>query len=409
MPMQIELNAEVIEDGCVALSWRATPRPGSVSLLFIRTGAVPSYTSMSLGGDTDRYQIEHLSRHQRYLVAVLAHRPGEVASSGWLSVTPRAGLSPRPEEATDLSGHLATVRRFTVMPQDRRLIAFWEISPGFVDGLVLELRCSGRMVRRLVLEPEVTSISLDAAREVELENGRDYSVRLRTRFAGRVQGETPLVRCCAAPQGEERRANSQHPQGNLIYPSLTLSPEVCIFPEEGQTTDTTVAESIVCCHCRQPVQWHDYRLRCGGCGAEFIPNGRGDFLDLGRLRFGTCTCCLPRKILIQRAGSAALACAHSGKEHIRLPGTEGYHLIEDLPFGLCQCCRPRRPLIRRGQSVRCSKSGEQHRNEDGRYVLLPSEPVFDASAIDALLDAGLAEICSTGVSRGSENQTRRAS
>jgi len=246
----------------------------------------------------------------------------------------------------------------------------------------------------------VNSISLDDTRGVELDNGQAYSVRLRARFAGTLLGNAPLVRCTPAPQGQERAANQGHPQGNLIYPSLTLTPEICIFPEDEQHGEAAPAESIVCCHCRRPVQWREYRLRCSGCGAEFIPNGRGDFLDLGQLRFGTCTCCLPRKILIQKRGEAALACAHSGKEHIRLPDTEGYHLIEDLPFGLCQCCRPRRPLVRRGQSVRCGKSGEKHRNEDGRYVLVPSEPVFDASAIDSLLDAGLAEICAVGVSRG---------
>ncbi len=397
--MQIELNAEVVADGAVSLSWRAAPRPGSVSLLIIRTGAVPSYTTMTLGGDTARYQIEHLSRHQRYLVAALGRSAGQVACSGWLSVTPRAGLAPRAEQGADLSAHLATVSRVMIMPQDRRLTAFWQVSPGFIDGLELELRRGERVVRRLTLEPEVTSIYMDSARRVQLVNGNDYTVRLRASFAGQVHHETPPVSCTPAPQGQERQANGAHPQARLIYPSLTLEPEVCIFPED-EAEANPVDESLVCCHCRQPVRWQQYRLRCHGCGAEFIPNGRGDFLDLGQLRFGTCTCCLPRKILIQRQGSGALACAHSGKEHIRLPGTEGYHLIEDLPFGLCQCCRPRRPLVRRGEGVRCSKSDEQHRNEDGRYVLVPSEPVFDASAIDDLLDAGLAEICGTGVSRG---------
>jgi hypothetical protein len=54
----------------------------------------------------------------------------------------------------------------------------------------------------------------------------------------------------------------------------------------------------------------------------------------------------------------------------------------------------------RSDAIRCSKSGEVHRNEQGRYALVPSVAVFDATAIDDLLDEGLAEICATGVSRG---------
>ena len=99
-----------------------------------------------------------------------------------------------------------------------------------------------------------------------------------------------------------------------------------------------------------------------------------------------------------------------------MPGSSGeggargaFLLIEDLPHGLCQCCRPRRPLERKDQGVVCSKSGENHRNERGQYVLVPSEPVFDAAAIDELLDAGLAEICSTGVLRGAARAARRSS
>lgn len=290
---------------------------------------------------------------------MLARRRKATAASAWWSVTPRAGLQPYREQ-TSLTRHLATVRSFTVMPQDRRLTAFWEATPGFVDALVLELRRGERLVRRLELEPEVCSLSLDASRGAQLKNGQCYTLQLSARFGGELQSAYG-VRCIPAPQGQEREANHQLPQGRLIYPSLALSPEVCIFPEEHHDAEGAATERpqrIVCCHCRRPVRWSEYRLRCEGCGVEFIPNGRGYFLDLGQLRFGTCSCCLPRKILIQRDGDGggALACAHSGKEHIRLPGSTSFHLIEDLPHGLCQCCRPRRPLIRKGRGIRCSRS-----------------------------------------------------
>jgi hypothetical protein len=46
------------------------------------------------------------------------------------------------------------------------------------------------------------------------------------------------------------------------------------------------------------------------------------------------------------------------------------------------------------------KSNELHRRSGDQLVLVPSAPVFDAAAIDELLDAGLADICASGVSRG---------
>jgi hypothetical protein len=406
----MELLGEITSDGCVELRWRAPARAArSFQLLIVRTGAVPAFTSLLLDGQTRRYRIEHLSRHQRYLVMVLA--PGGAASR-WLSVTPRAGLAPVLDERRGLEDFLARPRRFVVMPQARRLTAYWSVTAGFVDRLRVELRLAdGEPLGRLELEPEVSSLSLDAERGLALENGRTYVVRLETCFAGQVCAATPAVRCVPAPQGEERRANAALPQERLIYPSVSLAPEVRIFDDEDEGEEAQPGGTeLRCCHCQRAVSWQDYRLLCSGCGAEFIPNGRGEYLELGSLRFGTCRCCLPRKILIMRPGEAeagSLRCAHSGKEHIRMPGSEGHHLIEDLPHGLCQCCRPRRPLVRRGQAIRCSRSDEVHRNQDGRYVLVPSQPVFDAAAIDELLDAGLAEICSTGVSSARRASARR--
>jgi hypothetical protein len=397
----LQLEVEVIGDGQVALRWQSAPRARSYQLLIIRTGAVRAYTTLQLSAEVLRYQINSLSRHQRYLIAVLASGPAGVVVSDWWSTTPRAGAAARaaaPEES-ELSSHLAQVRRLSVMPQDRRLTAYWETSKGFIDQLVLEVAQKGHVLKHLILEPEVTSISLDADRGVKLTNGERYVVRLHALFAAQVRQSAPEVLCAPAPQGLERTGNRFFPQESLIYPCLSLSPELRVFEDEP-TAEEASSSALVCRHCRQTVRWQEYRLRCAGCGAEYIPNGRGEYLEVSRLRFGTCRCCLPKKILIQKTGGETLLCAHSGKEHIRMPDAEGFHLIEDLPHGLCQCCRPRRPLLKRGGAVVCSKSGEKHRNEEGRYVLVPSELVLDAAAIDDLLDAGLAEICATGVSRG---------
>jgi hypothetical protein len=404
MNARLELEAAVVGDGSVSLAWHSPGEVTSYHLLIIRSGALRAYTSLQLTRSTERYLINGLSRHQRYLLAVLAGRAsGGPLCSHWISVTPRAGLEPRLEEScSGVETHLARVERLWVMPQDARLTVYWQRTRGFLDGWVLDLAQRGRLMRRLELEPEVSSISLEASRGLKLQNGETYSVRLQSRFASVLLPGPDEVLCTPAAQGQERQANLGRPQSSLIYPFLDLSPEVSVFAdEESVGANAGPAAAPRCVHCKGAVQWQSYRLTCKGCGAEFIPNGRGDYLELGRLRFGTCRCCLPKKILIQRPGSESLICAHSGKEHIRLPGdNKGFHLIEDLPFGLCQCCRPRRPLLRKGDAVRCSRSDEVHRHEEGRWVLAPSQPVFDAAAIDELLDAGLCDICATGVSRG---------
>ncbi len=401
--MTIDLTVQVPGDGSIALAWQASFRARSYSLLVVRTGAVPAHTAVQLTAGTTAYRIDNLSRHQRYRVAVAAASRDGTECSPWLWVTPRNGVPPlRDTRGGGLATCLATLRQITVMPQDQRLTVYWQRGPGFCDALALEVHRGDRLVRTITLEPEVTSIALDRGRGVRLQNGETYGIRLQSRFNGLVGGTSPLVLCAPAAQGEERAANQQLPQKSLVYPFLTLSPELAFF-DQGDVAaegEPGTEAPLICCHCRQAVQWRGYRLCCDGCGAEFIPNGRGDFLEASRLRFGVCRCCLPTKILIQKAGSTSLTCSHSGKEYIRLPGHSGYHLIEDLPYGLCQCCRPRRPLIKKRNTVRCQKSQETHTNQNGRWVLMPSEPVFDAAAIDDLLDAGLADICATGVSRG---------
>jgi len=398
--MRVTLTATIVADGSVALDWQADSHVRTYHLLIVRTGATRAYTALKLGADTVRYRIDNLSRHQRYLVAVMAAGKNGAALSLWWSMTPQAGLTPLPDNsAAGVDSYLSCLSRVTVMPQDARLTVFWDRTPGFIDTVEVGVACGETALTQIDVEPEVSSLSLDHLRGLPLVNGKAYTVRVGTRFAGSA-GQRPVeIIATPAPQGHERAANESHPQTSLIYATLSLAPEVEIF---GDTAPPACAAEhpIVCFHCRREVLWQSYQLRCQGCGAEFVPNGRGDFLTLGALRFGTCRCCLPKKILIQKPGSSSLTCAHSGKEHIRLPGSDGYTLIEDLPHGLCQCCRPRRPLVKRSGRIVCSQSGESHRNEQGCYVLVPSAPVFDARAIDDLLDQGLAEICATGASRG---------
>lgn len=386
----IDLAARIVDDGQVALEWRGAY--ASYWLLAIRTGAKPGFTTLKLDGATRKYRFANLGRHQRYRFAVLAARAGQQVCSSWLAATPRAGF----EVSADGDGvvqHLATLERLVVMPQDRRLTLYWQLGAGFIDKVIVELRRGAALIATYELEPEVRSFSIDAARCQALANGTIYTLAARARFA-LTDSAACSVACTPAPKGQERAANARHAQAHLVYPCLSLAPELDVF---GEGTEEA-AMQISCGRCRGPTEWRDYTLRCKSCRAEFIANQRGDYLDVTRLRFGTCKCCLPRKLLVQDAGSDALRCAHAGKEHIR--SGSSFMLIEDLPFGLCQCCRPRRPLAKTGDDVRCTRSNELHRRSGDQLVLVPSAPVFDAAAIDELLDSGLADICASGVSRG---------
>ena len=390
----IELAAQIVEDGQVALEWRGSY--ASYWLLAIRSGAKPGFTTLKLDGATRKYRFANLGRHQRYRFAVLGARDGQQACSPWLSATPRMGMDVAPD-GEGVVQHLAKIERLVVMPQDRRLTLYWQLGAGFIDRIVVELRRGTAVVATYELEPEVKSFTIDAARCRALANGTTYTVTARARFALTTSEALPECEatCTPAPQGEERAANRAHPQAHLVYACLSLAPELDVF---GEGT-AQQAMQIVCGRCRGATEWKDYTLRCKACRAEFIANQRGDYLDVTKLRFGTCKCCLPRKLLVQDAGSDVLRCAHAGKEHLRSGST--FLLIEDLPYGLCQCCRPRRPLAKAGaEEVRCAKSNELHRRSGDQFVLVPSAPVFDARAIDELLDAGLAEICASGVSRG---------
>jgi hypothetical protein len=403
--VKVELTAKVVKDGSVALEWQSDFSAHTIHLLVMRSAQIPAYTALRLSGKTKAYRIDNLGRHQRYRFCVLAMGKSKRCGSAWISITPKQGLAPREDSPfEDLHDHLARTHDLLLMPQQGRLTAWWKLSPGFADRTQLKIWQAETLVKRFDLEPEVTSLSMDSQRGLELENGLVYQVSVRCSYAGMASEASGPVACAPAVQGKEREANAELAQQHLVYPTLSLAPEVDVFGDEtgaDKNPETTPElAAIICCHCRRPVRWDSWRLRCEGCGAEFIPNGRSDYLEVAKLRFGTCRCCLPKKILIQPAGKPDLSCSHSGKQHIRTSGNGAYQLIEDLPYGLCQCCRPRRPLLRKAGRVRCTKSSEEHVNQAGRWVLLPSSPVFDAAAIDDLLDAGLAEISSQGVSNG---------
>jgi hypothetical protein len=363
--LSVELEVAVEGDGQIGLRWR-TERAGAelgYQLLVIRSGASPAYTALRLAHDLDRYTISGLSRHQRYLCAVLASSAGGSACSPWQSVTPKLGLEPRkePGEGIDaLGSHLGRVRRLTVMPQDRRLTAFWERSPGFADEIRLEVLERGRVQKRLTLEPEVASISLDASRGVRLSNGGGYLVRVASSFAG-IAGVGESVLCTPAPQGQERAANRAHPQQGLVYPFLDLGPELQVFDDEAPPRPAASEAAILCHSCRAPVRWQSYRLICTGCGAEFIPTGRGDYLEASRLRFGTCRCCLPKKILIQRVGSESLACSCSAEPTTPVETGRIADLAVRCLFELPRPAGERSPWFRRiaAEGTSCLIGGNQ--------------------------------------------------
>ena len=60
------------------------------------------------------------------------------------------------------------------MPQDARITAFWELSPGFADRVVLEVLDGVRTVGSLELEPEAIARAAEPAmRAAIVKLGRD--------------------------------------------------------------------------------------------------------------------------------------------------------------------------------------------------------------------------------------------
>jgi hypothetical protein len=367
------MRIEAPTPGRIRFVWpRATK-----TLLLMRTGASPGFAHWTIAGDS--YEITNLSRRQRYLCGAL-DADGTVS---WKSVV---GDSVVEEETRPVQ--IARIERFSVMPQHERVTLYWQLGRGFISGLELVIRRGDKVLSTERIDRDVRSVVCRA------QNGESLSFTLTPLFA-RLTGASASAMCRAAPQGEERAANAVFRQLPLIYPCLTLGDEQDPFADaaSGQTP-----QRIACGTCQGTVAWDEYLLRCCACRAEYVPNGRGDYLDVAKLRFGTCRCCLPKKVLISEGDD--LTCAHSRKQYIRLPGEAAYRLIEDLPFGLCQCCRPRKPLLKRGEQVRCAGSDELHTSSAGEgFILVPSAPIFDAARIDELLDAGLAELSGTGINK----------
>jgi hypothetical protein len=290
------------------------------------------------------------------------------------------------------------------MPQDRRLTVFLGRTPGFVTGFMLLATSARGPLGRLQLDPDCTSVVLDATRFPDLTNGA--AVRLEvTPCLGALAGDARVIDAVPAPPGDERRLNAHLDPAGLVYPSLGVGAELDVFAERPSPT---AAERIVCGRCGAEVAWRGYELACAGCGAEYIPNGFGAYLDRGALRFGTCLCCLPRKVLIAPAADAELVCAHSGKAHIQKTGAPGFELVESLRLGLCQCCRPRRPLGETAGRITCSATRAAHVASPHGFVLATDSPIIDAAVIDALMDAGLADLTSRGVTRAAPEPKRKS-
>src|SRR6185503_10024885 len=207
----LDFAGQVIDDGHVALEW--APHAGkfkSYWLLVMRTGAKPGFTTLELDGHTYGYRFANLGRHQRYRFAVLAARDGAQVCTPWLSATPRAGTTLAREDA-GVTDHLAKLTSLVAMPQDRRITLYWQLGPGFVDKIAIEIRRGAVVLANFELEPEVKSFTIDPPRCRGLVNGTTYTVIARARFV-LSDSETRSVVVTPAPQGQEREANRAHPQ-----------------------------------------------------------------------------------------------------------------------------------------------------------------------------------------------------
>ena len=208
----------------LCLNWNGEGSPPTQWWLLVeRTGARPGYTSLTLDGGVKAWRFENLSRHQRYRIQVRA--PGDQASA-CVDVLPREGSTAVTEQGAPMPQ--AGITQLLVMPQNRRLTAYWTLSSGFVDRTVVAVHVEGRLLGRWELEPEVRSLSVDAARVAALQNGMVCDVTVATRL-GTVVQDVMTVRAVPAPQGREREANRALTQAGLVYPCLSLTDELDLF------------------------------------------------------------------------------------------------------------------------------------------------------------------------------------
>jgi hypothetical protein len=116
---KITLEAAVAESGSVDLGWGGA-KVDRYHLVIIRSGGVPAYTSLQLAGSTRRYAITSLSRHQRYLVAVLGVRGSATLVSPWLSLSCfRGHLYRGRESAPPMSDELSRFLYQELAPEER--------------------------------------------------------------------------------------------------------------------------------------------------------------------------------------------------------------------------------------------------------------------------------------------------
>lgn len=150
-------------------------------------------------------------------------------------------------------------------------------------------------------------------------------------------------------------------------------------------------------------------FKCHGCNAAYVQRvADGRFLPVAVLTNGICSCCTPKRPLIQTPGEFK-RCSQTNEQYVELPGN-GLIKISSLDYGLCNCCNPMVPLILnvQGQIV-CSRKRENLYVRDGRNfsLRLPEAPPSLLSDIDAALANGSAGMLPNGILTTGGTRPRR--
>ncbi len=158
-----------------------------------------------------------------------------------------------------------------------------------------------------------------------------------------------------------------------------------------QPLDSRFSEGPACLYCGCSLVSQNGLLQCSNCRKSFTFRVvDGEMVDVERLLYGVCRCCLLRKPIVRSRGF--MVCSLSDERYVEYRGE--YLRLLDLPFGLCSCCESPRPLTANSQSeIICTDTGVEYvRNLDGAIVRKPpSIDLSSASSVEAALNDGTAQ------------------
>jgi hypothetical protein len=220
-------------------------------------------------------------------------------------------------------------------------------------------------------------------------------------YAGRVR---PAELVPVVPQEVSALA-----QSNLVLPDPEPNSDAASQSVAPQSAERRPAAICSACSGDVFLDNADQVFKCSGCNAVYVQRViDGKFLPVRALTNGICSCCRPKRPLIQPPEGSRL-CSQTGEQYVELPGN-GMVRISCLDYGLCSCCNPVVPLVLnvQGQIVcSCKRENLYVREGNGFVLRIPEAPPSLLSDIDAALAAGSAEMLPGGILTAGQSRRRR--